>query len=39
MFYSAIGHRPETYTEPHTVAVLEAAISWAATAKGACPAK
>jgi type 1 glutamine amidotransferase len=37
MFYSAIGHRPETYSEPNHVALLEAAIGWAATAKRACP--
>lgn len=36
-FYSAIGHRPETYSEPHYVAMLEAAIDWAAiSGKGAC---
>jgi len=40
MFYSAIGHRPETYSEPHYVAMLETAIDWAAVSgKGACPAK
>ena len=37
MFYSAIGHRPETYSEPHYVALLEAAIDWAAVSgKKAC---
>jgi type 1 glutamine amidotransferase len=37
MFYSAIGHRPETYSEPHYVAMLEAAIDWAAiSGKTAC---
>jgi type 1 glutamine amidotransferase len=37
MFYSAIGHRPETYSEPHYVAMLEAAIGWAAvTGKNTC---
>jgi type 1 glutamine amidotransferase len=30
MFYSAIGHRPETYSEPNHVKMLEAAIDWAA---------
>jgi type 1 glutamine amidotransferase len=35
MFYSAIGHRPETYSDPRYVAMLEDAIGWA-TAKGAC---
>ena len=40
MFYSAIGHRPETYVEPHHVALLEAAIDWAAVSgKRACPAR
>jgi uncharacterized protein len=29
-FYSAIGHRPETYSEPHNVRLLEHAIVWAA---------
>lgn len=39
MFYSAIGHRPETYSQPHYVTMLEAAIDWAAVSgKGACPA-
>jgi uncharacterized protein len=28
-FYTAIGHRPESYSEPHTVRLLEHAISWA----------
>lgn len=28
-FYSAIGHRPETYTEPHYAAMLEAGLVWA----------
>jgi uncharacterized protein len=35
-FYSAIGHRPETYVQPQHVALLEAAISWAATDRKAC---
>lgn len=30
MFYSAIGHRPETYSEPHYVEILDRAIAWAA---------
>jgi hypothetical protein len=29
-FYSAIGHRPETYSEPHNVRLLEHAIQWSA---------
>lgn len=33
-FYSAIGHRPEGYSEPHFVQVLDNAIGWAA-GKGA----
>jgi type 1 glutamine amidotransferase len=40
MFYSAIGHRPETYSEPNHVKMLEAAIDWAAVSgKKDCPAK
>ncbi len=40
MFYSAIGHRPETYAEAHYVAMLEAAIDWAAVSgKTDCPAR
>ena len=31
-FYSAIGHRPETYSEPHYVKLLEQAVAWAARA-------
>lgn len=38
-FYSAIGHRPETYSQPQHVAMLEAAINWVATDKQACLAK
>lgn len=37
-FYSAIGHRPETYAQPQHVALLESAIDWAATDRKACPA-
>ncbi len=29
-FYTAIGHRPESYVEPHSVALLEQGIAWAA---------
>jgi type 1 glutamine amidotransferase len=29
MFYSAIGHLPETYSHPTYVAMLEDAIGWA----------
>jgi type 1 glutamine amidotransferase len=29
-FYTAIGHRPESYTEPHSAALLEHGIEWAA---------
>lgn len=36
MFYSAIGHRPETYSQPQYVALLEAAIRWAAIDRKAC---
>ncbi|MBB5685680.1 ThuA domain-containing protein [Sphingobium boeckii] len=39
-FYSAIGHRPETYSQPEYVTMLQSAIAWAATSgKGTCPAK
>jgi len=36
MFYSAIGHRPETYSDPHYVAVLEAALEWTANRQADC---
>jgi type 1 glutamine amidotransferase len=29
-FYSAIGHRPESYTEAHSLQLLEQGIAWAA---------
>jgi len=29
-FYSAIGHRPESYTEPHSLELLDRGIAWAA---------
>jgi uncharacterized protein len=32
-FYSAIGHRPETYSQPQNVALLESAIGWATNPK------
>lgn len=35
-FYSAIGHRPETYTEPNYVAMLDAAVGWAADRRQPC---
>lgn len=38
MFYSAIGHRPETYSQPQYVTLLENAVSWAAFDRQACPA-
>ena len=28
-FYTAIGHRPESYSEPHAMSVLERGIGWA----------
>jgi uncharacterized protein len=34
VFYSAIGHRPEMYSDPTYVTVLENAMGWAITAKG-----
>ena len=37
--YSAIGHRPETYSEARNVALMEGALDWAIGAKQACPAK
>lgn len=36
MFYSAIGHLPETYRQPQNVLLLENAITWAATDRSAC---
>ena len=36
MFYSAIGHMPETYSHPQQIQLLQNAIEWAALAKGAC---
>lgn len=36
MFYSAIGHLPETYAQPSHVRLLENAIAWAANRKAAC---
>lgn len=38
MFYSAIGHLPETYTHPINVRVMENGLNWAISAKAACPA-
>ncbi len=35
-FYSAIGHRPETYSDANHVALLEQAILWASGASGSC---
>jgi uncharacterized protein len=29
-FYSAIGHRPESYSEPNTIKLMEQGIAWAA---------
>lgn len=31
-FYTAIGHRPESYTEPHALELLEQGVAWAAGA-------
>ncbi len=36
MFYSAIGHRPETYSQPQHVTLLENAIDWAADKRQPC---
>lgn len=38
MFYSAIGHRPETYSEPNHVALLDSALDWTALDRKACAA-
>ncbi len=35
-FYSAIGHRPESYTEPNSLAILERGIAWAMSPAGDC---
>lgn len=29
-FYTAIGHRPESYVEPHAIKLLEQGVAWAA---------
>lgn len=34
MFYTAIGHRPENYDEPHAAALLADGIAWAMGSKG-----
>jgi type 1 glutamine amidotransferase len=39
MFYSAIGHMPQTYSQPQALALLEAGIDWAANGKAACNAR
>ncbi|WP_231626262.1 ThuA domain-containing protein [Novosphingobium sp. AAP83] len=36
MFYSAIGHLPETYIQPQHLAMLEAAMRWVALDRKAC---
>lgn len=36
MFYAAIGHRPETYADPHYGTMLDNAVAWATTRKRAC---
>ncbi len=36
MFYSAIGHRPETYSQPEYVTLLETALAWAVADRKAC---
>jgi uncharacterized protein len=38
IFYSAIGHRPETYSHPQNVALLEAAVGWATDKRTSCKA-
>ncbi|MBU6394149.1 MAG: ThuA domain-containing protein [Sphingomonadales bacterium] len=37
MFYTAIGHRPENYDEPHAAALLAEGIAWAMGNKGTRP--
>ena len=37
MFYSAIGHRPENYDEPHAAALLAEGIAWAMGSEGTKP--
>lgn len=37
MFYTAIGHRPENYDEPHAAALLAEGIAWAMGQKEAKP--
>ena len=38
-FYTAIGHRPESYVEPHSAILLERGIAWAMGLGGTgCPA-
>ncbi len=37
MFYSAIGHMPETYTHPINARVMENGMDWALNKKNACP--
>ncbi|MEC3909280.1 ThuA domain-containing protein [Sphingobium sp. CR2-8] len=36
-FYSGIGHRPQTYADPHYVTMLENAVVWAASRRATCP--
>jgi type 1 glutamine amidotransferase len=39
-FYTAIGHRPESYTEPNTSKLIEQGVAWAAgLGQGSCPAE
>lgn len=38
-FYSAIGHRAESYKEPNHLALLESAINWTADRRQVCKAK
>ena len=37
MFYSAIGHRPETYSHPVNVTLMERGMDWALTAAACSP--
>jgi type 1 glutamine amidotransferase len=37
VFYSALGHAPETYRRPEHARMLEGAVAWAAGLEGGCP--
>jgi type 1 glutamine amidotransferase len=35
-FYDAMGHRPETYSEPHQMALIEGGVRWAMSRRSRC---